>query len=119
MICQPTGVHYQPRLRLSEDDMRKGEWLPIKNAPRDGSEIDVWVRNFEVEEAGKIVISDVGRYCNVTWGIERQVYHSPYEVREGDHEGWLHDDCYSRIYLETGGWRVTHWMPKPEVPPSE
>lgn len=92
-------------------------WFPIDTAPRDGTDIDLWVRRFTVGEAGKLSSEDVGRYPASWWGQERQVYTGPYVERLGE-EGWLYKDDMHSLLIEAGGYRVTHWMPLPE-PPSD
>jgi hypothetical protein len=95
--------------------MTEPGWKDIETAPKDG-EIDVWVRSFAVGPAGALSSSDVGRYTNVRWGVQREIYTDPYECREGETEGWLHKDELHELLIETGTYRVTHWMPLPEPP---
>lgn len=91
------------------------EWKPIETAPKDGTEIDLWVREFSVGGAGALSAKDVGRYPSARWGKQREIYTDPYECREGA-EGWLHKDGLHWLLIENGGYRATHWMPLPEPP---
>lgn len=65
------------------------EWLPIESAPKDGTEIDIWV------ESSKL--GSWQRHCNVMW--------------EDDSGYWYDRGCYKFHDHE-----VTHWMPLPAPP---
>jgi hypothetical protein len=63
------------------------EWRPIDTAPKDGTEIDIWMSGF--------------RYPNSYWGKVEQA--------------WLDVDgekLYDIFFEEP-----THWMPEPDPPP--
>lgn len=90
-------------------------WQTIESAPKDGTEFDAWVRAFSVGEGGSVSSRDIGRYPDVWWGQEREVYTGPYEERLGD-EGWLYKDRLHSLLIESGQYRVTHWQPLPDPP---
>lgn len=67
------------------------KWIPIKNAP--GNTL------------GLVYIADVGRnYRSLSFG--------------GVHESIAENEVYRMPYAEgySGGWKITHWMPLPDVP---
>jgi len=91
-------------------------WQPIKTAPKDGTEIDLWVRTFEIGVAGAVSVSEHGRRPNAWWGTQREIYLNPTEIREGTEEGWVYHDAPHILLIEMGTYRVTHWMPLSDPP---
>ena len=75
------------------------EWQDIESAPKDGTEIDIWLRNGE-------------RWTNVWWA-KKKGFRDYSGYRVPDCEGWFynHDDA---SYLIDG--EPTHWMPLPAAP---
>lgn len=91
-------------------------WQPIETAPKDGTEIDVWVHSFELGAAGRVTAKDIGRRTNVRWGKQVETYTGPYECRESDDDGWIYYDTPHWLFLEVGTYRITHWRPLPTPP---
>lgn len=70
------------------------EWQPIKTAPQDGTNVDVWAHKFNTKTGDK---------------IERRIpdaYYSGNIVMRG----WKHK------IEKLDDWNVTHWMPLPDGP---
>lgn len=74
------------------------QWLPIDSAPKDGTEIDVWVTN----QHGM----DGYRHTYVKWDSGAWRFYSHILHR------WM------KVEVEFGA-KVTHWMPLPEPPQSD
>lgn len=77
------------------------EWRTIKDAPRDGTSIDVWLTSILEPKIGF-------RKPDVWWGSYCQ-----------DFEGWIsktYDGCNVYIEWAQDGYKATHWMPQPEPP---
>lgn len=81
------------------------EWQPIETAPRDGTDVDLWVEVSGVPE-------------DTAWGESRRVTNCYFE--NGD---WLEFTC---LRCSTGSGlvedqysRATHWMPLPPAPGRE
>lgn len=89
-------------------------WQPIETAPRDGTKIDVWVKNFDVGAAGKLTVTDVGRHCDVKWDTSWEYYGG--EIKRGEEETWVHEYSGNWIPLEYCDQRITHWQPLPDAP---
>lgn len=84
------------------DEQNPTTWRPIAEAPRDGTEVDLWVNGQRVTDCrwGKRYHScgEAGSYCDDDWHREE--------------EGWIDTTFNLRIYDE-----VTHFMPLPPPPP--
>ncbi len=95
------------------------DWRPIDTAPKDGTNIDLWVVNQDGEG---------WRIADAYWVHDRE--RDPYAPSKGKRDGWFAPD---REYGDPGwadwpeGWtathdgreyfdRATHWMPLPEPP---
>lgn len=94
-------------------------WQPIETAPKDGTKIDVWVRDFSIGEAGVVTFQDVGRVTEVYWGEEVYHYFGDTGTKREPDERWVYWDCPHHARLEVGGRRATHWMPLPAPPAAE
>lgn len=83
----------------------KQKWSPIESAPKDGTEIDLWVPNIHGGRRwtdcfwGKPDHScgEAGPYCDSDWHSEKP--------------GWV-----DGVFPEFVGDPPTHWMPIPEAP---
>lgn len=79
-------------------DYAKRQWQPIETAPRDGTEVDLWVVHTEPQIDGK------------TWSPLRQA-----DCSWSENEGGLWVQ-FQDIPVEDYGWVATHWMPLPSPP---
>ena len=77
-------------------------WQPIETAPRDGTEIDVWV--------------DGHRVCNVHWSFSRSGTTGE-PIDDPAWDGWAVDGASGQSYTPNYvRGTPTHWMPLPEPP---
>jgi hypothetical protein len=90
------------------------DWQPIETAPKDGTSIDVWVREFSIGAGGALTVKEDGRVANAFWGLPRFYGEPPSQT----HETWCVSDGMSDNNIEFCGRRATHWLPKPEAPKS-
>lgn len=102
-----------------------GQWQPIETAPKDGTQVDIWV----VDESGK-----GWREADAYWVTDRYEEYTDYETGSGRQmtvcrDGWFapgHDydgdgfcDQPVRLYgrpLAPTWIKPTHWQPLPEPP---
>jgi hypothetical protein len=94
---------------VTAEQFQFGTWYPIESAPKDGTDIDVWV----VERDARTFTQTVGsRVSNAAWCSPNNesreawcVYRSPY---------------WEDLEPSNGGKAavVTHWMPLPPPPSS-
>ena len=85
----PKGVRLIARRRHSEPEFFAG-WQPIKTAPKDGTEIDLWVR-----------------LSNTNFRYRRT------NCWFSENKWWFFDDHLDKPCSIVG---ATHWMPLPEPP---
>lgn len=70
-------------------------WQPIETAPKDGTNIDLWAKQWRVQDDG----FNYRRFRTCYWTKgDSMTNRSAY---------WMHLDS---------GWRPTHWMPLPAPP---
>ena len=78
-----------------------GEWQPIETAPKDQTEVLVWVR-------GEIIPLVMAFFS-------REYYAREYGDAEYMEDGWRLSYGYPG-HLPESTWEPTHWMPLPEPP---
>jgi hypothetical protein len=84
---------------------RAGGWQPIETAPRDGTEVLVFVDCATV------------RIIRLAWWDDGSLWdHHGAESPEADRGWWSYDTSVTQTKLE-GATAPTHWMPAPEPPP--
>ena len=76
-------------------------WMPISNAPTDGTHILAWEQNKGVRET---------LYAPYREG---SVGHDKYLFDGGERGGWEWEEPHSHWVCF---WKPTHWMPLPEAP---
>lgn len=79
------------------------EWQPIKTAPKDGTIIDLWHKEFHRQTdcmwgLPHHTCGEAGRYCDSEW--------------HGAKRGWV-DTTFNDFVVDG---TLTHWMPLPEPP---
>lgn len=80
--------------------MARGDWKPIETAPRDGTNVDLWMTGGYGDTASKGIDY---RETDCIWLTDTA---APRWVKRGE--------C--REALEDESWRATHWMLPPEPP---
>lgn len=83
------------------------QWQPIKTAPKDGTEIDLWVvfKPYRKRPVG-------ARLADCRW--EDNPW--PDEVEDEDVVGWYQRVSTDACVQERVSGEATHWMPKPGPP---
>jgi hypothetical protein len=80
------------------------EWQPIKDAPKDGTKVDLW--------------QDGRRYTDVFWSFSRNAAGQP--IYDPVWDGWAWDgvvgQSYTPNYIPDSGRNATHFMLLPEAP---
>lgn len=92
--------HYETLFQIVREELAR-RWQPIASAPRDGTEVDLWM-------------ACGARVANCRWG-------KPFQANWGDRfgcdtdlpEGWM---TRSGFALDRRNGEPTHWMQEPERP---
>lgn len=87
------------------------EWQLIDAAPKDGTDVDLWVVDFSIGEGGKLIRGQGKRITDARWA-------APYDVHSKKHraECWHHRQSFMDEEIESYGCRATHWMLPPGAP---
>lgn len=88
------------------------KWQPIETAPKDGTNIDLWMVR---REYGTTETFDGCRIANCWWG--KRYYGDSDEERSDEWVNrtatWIEPVLFGEAYL------ITHWMPLPEPPETD